>query len=108
MFIRIKALYSHYTIFEQISAVLISPAKTFCYGCETQFSTSRGLPSQLFLYCQLRKLPANKSMLSKSCLKSKTKLLGQFADYANLGQFAELCYFAISIILKNGPARGSQ
>ena len=47
-------------------------------------------------------------MLSKSCLKSKTKLLDQFADYANLGQFAELCYFAISIILKNGPARGSQ
>ena len=29
-------------------------------------------------------------MLSKSCLKSKTKLLGQFADYANLGEFAEL------------------
>ena len=30
-------------------------------------------------------------MLSKSCLKSKTKFLGQFADYANLRQFAELC-----------------
>ena len=68
MFIRIKALYSHYTTFEQISVVLISPAKTFCYDCETQFSTSRGLPSQLFLYCQFFYIE-NYQLIKACCLR---------------------------------------